>query len=357
MNRKAVRAAKTNLAAPRIVATVPVSGPVGQLTVNAVTNRVYFLQDDTRNAGALLVLDGKSNKIIARTKIGRLPNSIAVNPRINRVYATNFLDGTVSVLNGRTNRIIATVKVAERCDSIAVNTRTNFVYISTISLSSPNAAIAVINGNTNKLQRTIKVTGRPSRIVVDETTNRIYVTNTSTNSVMVIDGSRQSVMTTVKVGRNPVITPVLSPSNLYIANNLSRFCSVMNVKTNKVSSIPLGRLQSEIMLNPATNKVYVSSAQVSGEGKLFVINGSTNRVALKKVLPTFSDMLINPNTNHLFLIQIDDTKIAPLRVHNGTSLLRIASLRVARNSRGFALNPRTNRIYLGGEDTLTVLQD
>ncbi|CAG7629165.1 YncE family protein [Paenibacillus allorhizosphaerae] len=340
---------------PRITNTIPVSGPVVAAAVNSVTNRVYFLNDKSR----MVVMDGNTNKIITTVKTGRLPYNMVVNPRTNRIYITNFQDGTVSVINGRTNRVITVIKVGERCDEIAVNSRTNFIYVSTISLSSPNGQLAVLNGNTNKMVTKIKFTGRPSQIVINELSNRIYVTNTVKDTVSVIDGNSHAFLATEKVGNNPVITPVLSQrtSRLYIANNLSRFYSVLNLRTNKVRNIRLGRLQSDIILNPITNRIYITSAQVSAKGRLFAINGSTNRVIQTLTVPTFTSALINPKTNHLFIAESPESGTAPLTVYNGSTLKRIALLRLGEGPRGLVLNPQTNRIYIGGEKSITVLQD
>ncbi|MDQ0877533.1 YVTN family beta-propeller protein [Paenibacillus sp. V4I3] len=346
---------RVNTLIPRIIATIPVKSPVSNIVVNPVTNRVYFLQGEND----LSVLDGNTNKIIATLKTEQLPFQMAVNTRTNRIYLVNFLDGTVSVINGRTNRIITTVKVGERCDEIALNSRTNLIYIATISLSSNKANVAVLNGSTNKIQQRIPFIGRPSEISIDERTNRIYVTNTSKDTVSVIDGSTNNILTSVKVGRNPVITPALNTrtNRLYIANNLSRFCSVLDLRTNQIHNIQLGRLQSEITLNPVTNLIYVSSAQISVKGRLFVIDGRLDRVIRTLTIPSSTNTLINPRTNHLFISEFRETGAAPLKVYNGSTLKRIAILRPTKRSGATVLNPRTNRIYSGGETNITVIQD
>lgn len=355
--RKALRVSKLRVkqSLPRIIASISVSSPVAKIAINPVTNRVYFIQGENE----LGILDGKTNKIITTLKTGRLPFHMVVNPRTNRIYLTNWLDGTVSVINGYTNRVITTIKMGERCDDIAVNTRTNLIYTATISLSSNNAYVAVLNGNTNKIQKKITFPGRPSSIIINELTNRIYVTNTARDSVSVIDGSNNTILTTVKVGRNPVITPVLNTktNRLYIANNLSRFCSILDLRTNTVRNIQLGRLQSDIILNPKTNRIYITSAQISVKGRLFVINGHTNRVIKTLIIPTFTSLLINANTNHLFMSEFVETGTAPLSVYNGSSLKRIVILRTGKRSGGMDLNPRTNRIYVGGENNISVIQD
>ncbi|MDR6551079.1 YncE family protein [Paenibacillus qinlingensis] len=355
--RKAVRVTTQKIKAslPRLIATIPVSSPAVHFAINPITNRVYFIQGDNH----LAVLNTITNKIITTIPIGEMASHLVVNTRTNRIYTSNFFDGTVSVINGRTNRVISTIKVGERCDHIAVNTHTNFIYVSTISLNSKNADVVVINGHTNGVYRRIAFNGRPSQLLVNEWANRIYVTNTTTDSLSVINGLTNKIVSTVKVGRNPVITPVLDrkTQQLYVANNLSRYCSVVDLRTMKVRRIQLGRLQRDITINPLTNRIYISSAQISIKGRLFVVCSKTNKIINTLTVPTFSDVLINPRTNHLFVSASTETGTVPLKVYNGSSLNPLTQLRVGKGSGSLLLNPRTNRMYVGGEKTISVIQD
>lgn len=337
------------MAQPKVIATVRSDGPIGDMKVNASTNRVYFVNPDTE-AGTIGVLDGRTNRIIARIRVGRFPSQLGINPRTNRIYVPNFRDATLSVINGQTNLVIKTIKIGRFPDNIGVDVRNNLIYV-----TSAFGTIFVIDGRTNRIRTKIKVGGRPSRIVINELTNRIYVTNTVNNSVSVINANTQALITTIKVGSNPVITPALNPitNRIYVANNLSRFLSVINGRTNRLQrNVRLGRLQSEVVINPLTNRVYVSSAQVEGKGRLFVLNGRTNTILTTKVLPTSSNTLINPNTNHLFVGNFDSNHVS---VYNASSFKRLARFPSASGT--LALNPITNRVYIGGNDSITVIQD
>lgn len=355
--RKSLRVSQSRIkpSVSRLVASVPVSGQVASLAVNSLTNRVYFLHGDNK----LGVLDAQTNTVMTNIRTGQLPTDVVINPCTNRIYVSNFYDGTVSVINGATNRVINAIKVGERCDNIAVNTRTNLIYVSTISLSTKIAYVVVINGKTNKVQTRIKFVGRPSQLLVNETTNRIYVTNTVSNTLSVIDGRHHTILRTVKVGSNPVITPVLDKTKhrLYVANNLSRFTSVVQLRTFKARNIHLGRRQRDIVFNPITHRIYVSSAQVSGTGRVFAISGETNRVLGTLTVPTFTSVLINPRTNHLFVADSPESGSSTLFVYHGSSLKLITKIRLGKGAGSMVLNPLTNRVYVGGENVLSVIQE
>ncbi|NQX60717.1 YncE family protein [Paenibacillus qinlingensis] len=355
--RKAVRVSKPKISStkPRLIATIPVNRPAVNFAINPFTNRLYVIQGDNH----LSVINTTSNKVIRTITIGKMPSYMAINTRTNRIYVSNFYDGTVSVINGLTNRVISNIKVGERSDHIAVNTHTNLVYVSTISLNSRNANLVVLNGATNKVHSKISFKGRPSQIVVNALTNRIYVTNTTTDTLAVIRGDTNNIIATRKVGRNPVITPVIDrkTNQLYVANNLSRYSSVVNLRTLHVRKVHLGRRQREITLNPLTCRVYISSAQISVKGRLFVVSSRTNKVIGSLTVPAFTDVLINPRTNHLFISESTETGAVPLIVYHGSSLKPLTKLKLSADSGSLLLNPRTNRIYVGGEKTISVIQD
>ncbi|WNR42666.1 YncE family protein [Paenibacillus roseipurpureus] len=352
-NEQPVQQASVSVALPRLLVTIPTSRPVNEFAFNPITNRCYFLLDDDR----LGVMNTKTNKILTTLRVGQLAQYLVVNPRTNRVYVSNFYDGTVSVIHGITNKVITTIPVGERCDEIAVNPCTNFIYVSTISLSSKNGSLVVLNGKTNTIERRIAFKGRPSNIVVNEAANRIYVTNTSTDSVSILNGLHHKILKTVKVGRNPVITPVLTKkrSQLVVANNLSRYCSVVNLRTAKVSKIGLGRRQSGITYNPNTNRIFITSAQVTGKGKLFVINGCTKRIVKTLTVPTFSNTLIDPASNYLYVSHSPEEGKASVTIYHGGSLKQLTKLQLGASIRTMAIHPKTNRLYVGGDNRIMVI--
>ncbi len=337
-----------NRRVPGVIATVPVDGPVGDIKANPLSNRVYFLHDEAYVG----VLDGKTNKIIADVKTGDGPAYLAVNPRTNRIYVSNFRDGTVSVISGKTNRLMTTIKVGQRPFGIGVNPRTNRIYVACMS-----GSISVISGSTNRVRKTFAVGGSPALLKINRRTNRIYVTDVARDTVTILDGKSQTIVKKTKVGNNPIITPGANArtNRIYVASNSSRFLSVIDGRTNLViKRIQLKSLQSDVAVNPITNRIYVTKAQQEGPGKLFVISGRSNRVIKTLSAPTFSSLMINPKTNHLFVGDADGNRLYVLdcRTHR-----RIAILRTGRSTGNMALNRRINCLYVGGIGSITVIRD
>ncbi|KRF29351.1 YncE family protein [Paenibacillus sp. Soil787] len=346
--RDSLALARLSLTLPHVVTIVKVAGAVGDIQTNLVTNRVYFVHSENQVG----VLDGKTNQVLRNVKAGDGTTFLTVNSRTNRIYATNFRDASVSVISGKTNIVLTAVSVGQRPFGLGIHHGSNRIYVANLS-----GTISVIDGKTNRVLQTLRVGGSPALVSVNERTNRIYVTNVSTDSIHVIDGKTLQVVSTIKVGRNPIITPAINSvtNRIYAANNLSRFASLIKSRTlGKSIPIQLGRLQSEITLNPLTNRIYVTSAQQEGSGKLFILNGQTNKIVKTLKIPTFSSILVNPLTNHFF---VGDSEGRNLSVFNGRTNTRLIMLRTGKSAGNMALNTRTNRVYVGNTSTITVVQD
>ncbi|MDD9270709.1 YncE family protein [Paenibacillus sp. GCM10023248] len=333
---------------PQVIKIVPVAGQVGDIRVNSATGRVYFVHSENQ----IGVLDGTTNRVIRNITAGDGTTFLAVNAFTNRIYATNFRSNTVTVIDGGSNNVVTSVPVGVRPFGIAVHTGRNRIYV-----ANTNGSISVIDGKTNRILKTFRVGGSPALIAVNERTNRIYVTNTGMDSVHVINGSTLALVKTIKVGRNPIITPGIVPqtNRIYVANNLSRYASVISGSTLGASvPVQLGRLQSELAVNSALNRIYITSAQQVSKGKLFVINGQSNAVARKLTIPTYASLLVNPLTNRFY---VGDTETRDLFVYNGLTNSLAVKLRTGQSAGNMALNTQNNRIYVGNEQSITVVQD
>ncbi|WP_175532316.1 YncE family protein [Paenibacillus sp. yr247] len=333
---------------PKVIAIVKAAGDVGDIQTNSVTGRVYFVHSENQVG----VLDGNTNRVIRNVKVGDGTTFLAVNPRINRIYTTNFREATVSVISGKTNSMLTAVPVGQRPFGINIHQGSNRVYVANLS-----GTISVIDGSSNRIIQTLRVGGSPAFVSINERMNRVYVTNVSTNSVHVIDGKTLKILSTIKVGRNPIIKPAINSvtNRIFVANNLSRFASLILGRTlGKSIPLQLGSRQSEVAVNPLTNRIYITSAQQAGSGKLFILNGQTNTIVKTLQIPTFSSILVNPLTNHYF---VGDSDGRNLFVFSGRTNTRLITLRTGKSAGNMALNTRTNRIYVGNMGTITVVQD
>jgi YVTN family beta-propeller protein len=112
-----------------------------------VMRRLYILR---QLALAAAILSSELFAVSIKTiPVGTTPIYLAVNQMTNRVYVSNLLSHTVSVIDGATNTVAATVPVGTDPSFIDVDANTNMVYVSNIN------SVSVIDGHNNTVVTTI----------------------------------------------------------------------------------------------------------------------------------------------------------------------------------------------------------
>jgi YVTN family beta-propeller protein len=197
----------------------------------------------------------------------------------------------------------------------------------------------------------------PSDISVNPNTNLVYVANEDSNTVSVIDGNNNTIVSEVTVGTSPIDISANPNTNLvYVANEDSNTVSVMDGKTNKKvkdillsdDSLVFSNSDSPVALdlNPITNMLYVANYAES----VFVINATTNTVTKKIdfIEDFISDLKVNPNTNTIYLASGFDNIIYAI---NTTTNQIVKEVKVAGAPYSLAVNLETNIVYAANIDS------
>ena len=117
----------------------------------------------------------------------------------------------------------------------------------------------------------IQVGDDPQYIVANPTTHKVYVANAGSNSVSVIDGAVNEVVTNVK-GVNGHLAVNNQINKIYVANAGSNTISVIDGETNSIigNVAKVGLQPTDIAVNTKTDKIYVANA---GSNTVSVIDG------------------------------------------------------------------------------------
>jgi YVTN family beta-propeller protein len=203
---------------------------------------------------------------------------------------------------------------------------------------------------------TVPVGIRPGGITYDPSNDRVYAANIWSSTVSVINGSTNSVIDNILVGRYP-LWPVYVPSNnqIYVTNAGSNDTYVINAATNRVvKSIAVGTEPFGIAYNPTNNTVYVTNV---ANNTVSVIDAATDEVASTIPLSSFSGVINIPDSNSPSLIAYVKDNGA-LYVSKGPYAVSIINkvtnaavddilLDVTRaNPFGIAYNPTNHNIYV-----------
>jgi YVTN family beta-propeller protein len=126
-----------------------------------------------------------------------------------------------------------------------------------------------------------------------------------------------------------------------------------------LATLATGPYPNSIALNPATNKVYVTSPSSSvypaGGNSLTVIDGASNTVTTIAGLPNPTAVATNPVTSRIYVVNSAPVT-STVTVLNGATNAQ-TSVSVGAGSIALAVNPVTNKIYVANssEDSVTVI--
>jgi YVTN family beta-propeller protein len=144
------------------------------------------------------------------------------------------------------------------------------------------------------------------QVAVNSQTNAIYAIGAN-NRISVINGKINKTIASVLVGHSPSDLVVNPNSNrVYVSNASDNTVSVIDGKTNKViTNIVLWNAKviqtGQIALNSATNRVYTISQDSSVLHPVFVIDGNSNRVAARLDACTPESIAVDQSRNLFYV--------------------------------------------------------
>jgi YVTN family beta-propeller protein len=174
------------------------------------------------------------------------------------IYVTNNGENTVSVIkhNGKSSKASGISAFFDLTTSNITNP-----YLDSIASSY---LPGIIVGET------------PVGVTINPNNNMIYVTNNGENTVSVINGRTNNVITDITVGQNPVGVTINPNNNM--TNWGENTVSVIDGRTNTVMSSVVLMNPFAAAVNPSINKIYVASYDSNNRLHLSVIDGEINEL-------------------------------------------------------------------------------
>jgi len=222
---------------------------------------------------------------------GFVPTGIAVNEALGQAYVANNDANTVDVFAlpiapGSTP--LTTINVGAGPLMVTVDPATYTVYVS--DSSSNTVSVLQPRGGINFGVTTVPVGFEPVGIAINPLTNDVYVANSGSGTVSVLSGSSYQTLATIKTGGAPTGIDIDTASNTaYVADAANNVIIPISLATNTPGTpIPVGNAPFGVafFLNPASpglpNLVYVTN---SGSNFVSVINPATGKVVATIVVP------------------------------------------------------------------------
>lgn len=245
-------------------------------------NRVYWgkgtfpvrvhAQDETEETSEwsdpLYLLIGFPDDIVSNFSTGIMPADIEVLPNGQRIYVTNYDDGTVRVIDGTNNLPMGDISVGNGPIGVTALPNSQYVYImlfeddyvialptaggtrDTIPIADPRYATALPNGEY------------------------VYVTSYTTGNVYVIRTSDNTLVDSIDVGGMPYAIETLpNGQNIYVSTSSSNTSVIRASDNTIVGSIPVGG--SDMDVSPDGQSLYMCS---TFGGRIYEVQTSSNTV-------------------------------------------------------------------------------
>jgi YVTN family beta-propeller protein len=169
------------------------------LAVDPSSDRVYV---DHAGSNEVSVIDAGNRTVIATIPLGDSVTGIAADPATHRVYVANFFNNAIAVIDEATNLVVGHIDVSAAAIGfgggvplgLAANADTHRVYV-----GLGGGSVAVIDETTDAVVGKIVTGGTPTGVAVNRITNRVYADDQDLGRVFVIDGTTNSLLTTVAV--------------------------------------------------------------------------------------------------------------------------------------------------------------
>lgn len=263
--------------------------------------------------------------------------------------------------NAFADQMVSTISLGKYvAGSVAVNPQTNMIYV----VNPVNNTVSVIDGSSDSVVSTIPVLPGPSGIAVNPITNKIYVSHPSVGNVTVIDGATNSVVDTISAPGTPTcIATNPSINMIYVLQSSNKNVAIIDGLSNKiVQNIPYRSGYSVytycLGVNPSTDKFYVTWAtnpDTHMDDYVNVIDGSTyDSINVHTGIAIFStsDYGIDKKSNMIYVL--NGPSYDNFITINGTSNSVVGTMRVQDNSNGMDVNPYTHNVYLANRDNNTI---
>jgi YVTN family beta-propeller protein len=175
-------------------------------------------------------------------------------------YVTNQGSGTVSVYDVVNLRLDREVAVGQNPVAVAVSPTRNEAYVVNQGAEGGQGSLTILNAEKNSVAGSIPLHQKPASIEVDPAGDLAYVTNSSSNSLSVLDLKARREVAQIAVGEEPVFAR-LAPDgrSLVVANRAGNSATVVDPETRAIRATFSGCPgASNVVILPDSAKAFVA---------------------------------------------------------------------------------------------------
>jgi hypothetical protein len=177
--------------------TITLTGVTGKFDHFALDEEGNRLFASATGAGAVLVIDLASDKVVEKLEGLGKPHGLAWIAETGRLFVTDGAKGELSVYAGSPLKRVQSIRLAEDADDLVYDGATKLLYVGFGGTNAANPSrIAVVDTTTMRLIATLPVASHPEGLELDPSTDRILVNIADSGQVVVIDGKTHQIAAT-----------------------------------------------------------------------------------------------------------------------------------------------------------------
>jgi DNA-binding beta-propeller fold protein YncE len=304
-----IRSGKPEASADQLVKNLTTTRMVGvqnhfdHLTADLKNNRLFVVPEDHKT---IEVYDLRTGKFVHSIKGIGVGHSVVYRADIDRIFATDGLDGDLKIFNGTTYEMLKTLNLLADSDATGYDPVTHNLYIADGGLDAKlnHTFLEIVNTDSGEKVGQIKIdSNRLEAMVVEKSGSRLFLNMTGKNSIGVIDREKQSVAAVWPLTCKVNVSVAMDEKNhrLFVACRDGNM-NVLDSDTGKVlQNLPISTGVDDMVFDPASQRVYVAA----GEGfvNVFEETDADHYKAIGKILtgPLGKTGLLVPQLKEYFV--------------------------------------------------------
>jgi DNA-binding beta-propeller fold protein YncE len=289
------------------------------LCYNPHDDKIYCKQDGhVQYRDFVTVLNGNDLSFVVNVPAKAGSGDLCYNYANNRVYCADYGTKTVTVIDGTTNVVTTTIAADSGLVDMCCNPRDNKIYLANGAHAPQpderrgpphdygDSSVTVIDGTTDSILTTVRTHGRPFVLSYDSVINKVLVACEG-GRVEVIDGLSDQVTASVKLSQHTAAF-CFDPkrANAYCVGRDRDHSGVvaLDVATGSVlANLRTGGSPGALCYNSRHNKMYCTIPVYS---ELMVLDGATNHVRARVALGRRPGRLLYNSRNNKLYCQVSE---------------------------------------------------
>ena len=273
---------------------------IGDSTVSVIDGAMDKVVATVRTHGRPMVLayDSASNKVLAACRVGRLSaESVPAAPAVGRgIRADTKRTPSVDIIDGRSNRLTARSTLNQQAAAFCFDPRRRYAYCVVPDRDQPDVVVlAVASGEVLAKLPTAR---HPGLLCYNLRDNKLYCSIRREGELVVLDGATNRFLARVKTGREPWRLCYNSKDDkVYCDGEYMTRVLVLDGKTDTViSSLMMG---SPVWYDSPNNWVY-SFKEIWADSRVVVTDGTTGSTIAEVPVEVDWSFCSNPKANKVY---------------------------------------------------------